>query len=300
MSTSYQSRGSKGLHSDIMLIVVEHALRDDPKAIKKLLSLSKDTNSLLNAYERSIVKNVIVGGNFHYQVLPSRRWPAREIVKPCSYHWLSELHSRPSIVKYLVQHPISNCSPPYRTHVRIGDAQFGIFSDAARLQKTLMLKNAGLQLLYEIADCTAGLRAGRQLEFLMELDTVELAVLGTLVNILSNGYADLVQPLSGVAEGRKIERACVFEDKLLRYGPFFASAAVGGLNTTELDHQWVNEVIERGLIDLKDFETGASNKLEPSMQSKLWSIFCQKAGCSNIDRWLVASELIDDIWKDPA
>ena len=72
------------------------------------------------------------------------------------------------------------------------------------------LKESGLQILYEIADSASGLRAGGERNFLAELDTLELAILGTVVKSLGLGYGSTLNPLSS---HKNRERSCIFEDK---------------------------------------------------------------------------------------
>ena len=181
-------------------------------------------------------------------------------------------------------------------------------------EKELRIKTHGLEILFEIADCTAGLKTGRQHDFLSELSTLELAIMGTVVRALGSAYGEMCFKLD---PGAKRERMCIFEDKyvtsnvviiyrkiskplltflrLIRYGPFFALAAFGGEGITQLEADWVYATIERGLIDLDTYETGGLNAkpLAPSLQSRLWDLFCLKMKCTYQNRLDIAMELIE-------
>ena len=150
-------------------------------------------------------------------------------------------------------------------------------------------KAAGIKLWYELADCTAGLKTGRQIDFLKELSLLELATLGLMTNGLTLAYGNLLQHHQRRNEGEKRERVCVFENKLLRYGPFFALASFGG-SKRELD--WVNDVIQKGLLELEEFESGQRSRIAPSLQSQVWRLFSEKIGCATVDSWFIAKGLL--------
>jgi len=160
-------------------------------------------------------------------------------------------------------------------------------------QRNPQLKSVGIQLLYEIADCTACLKTGRQVEFLVALNPLELATLGAIAKGLTLAYGELLQRNQTHNEDEKRERICVFENKLLRYGPFFALASFGSRGDLEL--AWTNDVIQKGLTELEEFETGRRFKIAPSLQSKLWAVFSEKMGCTIGDSWTIAMSLLG-IW----
>jgi len=153
-----------------------------------------------------------------------------------------------------------------------------------------LLRPAGIQLLYELADCTAGLKTGRQLNFLIELRPLELAILGVTSKGLTLAWGEHVQRNQTQNESEKRERVCVFENKLLRYGPFFALASFGTVGDLEL--AWTNDVIEYGLVELEEFETGQRSTIAPSLQSKLWRNFSDKMGCTMEESWPIAMRLL--------
>ncbi|KAG9248816.1 hypothetical protein BJ878DRAFT_486779 [Calycina marina] len=293
-----RSKQGKRIPAEVCLNIVEQALKDDPKSIKGFVTISKDFNLLLKRYERSLVKNTLTPGiNLHYNLLPSCANP--EWVKnasPCSYRWLSELHMRTKHDSlYLAEHRMSlmwgstwPLFPPRPGSTYTTPPEYAEFNKHMR-----MLKLQGIELLYEIADCTVGLKTGRQVDFMHELEPLELAKLGIMVVALSQGYDDLhgslVEHLPGPV---KRERICVYKNKLLRYGPYFAIAA------TKND-PWVTTVIDEGLNELGAFESSTMpwKVSAPSLQSQLWKILCQKVGCSLPDGWEKAKELVEEDLK---
>jgi hypothetical protein len=117
-----------------------------------------------------------------------------------------------------------------------------------------------------------------------------LAELGCFIRALGEGYGRITKKTNSSANEATIrECMCVFEDKLMRYGPFFVWAAVAG---SPIAHAWHNFVIQEGLSDLQAFESGRTAEYS-SLQSVLWHQFCKKAGCSSIvDSWVMALHLI--------
>ena len=156
---------------------------------------------------------------------------------------------------------------------------------------TLQQQLAGIHLLYEIADCTAGLKTGRQIDFLNELSPLELATLGAIARSLTLAYEERLRCDKKHNESQKREWACVFENKLIRYGPFFSLASFGSIG--DLEFAWTNKVIQDGLFELEEFETGLRPNMAPSLQSQLWSIFSRKMGCTVGDSWFIAQGLMN-------
>ena len=90
------------------------------------------------------------------------------------------------------------------------------------------------------------------LNFLNELDEIELATLGIFVTELTFGHCRRMDLESGVQDRTKIrESMCVFEDKALRYGPHFVWATAAAESTRNF--QWSQEVIQQGLDDMVAF-----------------------------------------------
>jgi hypothetical protein len=94
------------------------------------------------------------------------------------------------------------------------------------------------------------------------------------------------------------ESVCVFEDKTLRYGPFFALCALSTKQTSHasnkiayLKTQWVERLICQGLSDLRQYEAGGEGNA--GLQSMIWKLFCDKTGCAMDLGWPAALALIE-------
>ena len=156
-------------------------------------------------------------------------------------------------------------------------------------------KRNAISLMYQLVDSTAGMKSKhtvreRQLEFLNELDEIELATLGIFLTELTFGHCRRMNPGSGVQDRTTIrESMCVFEDKALRYGPHFVWATVAAESTRNF--QWSQAVMQHGLDDMAAFERGQTPAYA-SLQSALWHLFCKKAECGLIDSWNVAKRMV--------
>lgn len=158
------------------------------------------------------------------------------------------------------------------------------------------IKRDALLLLYEMVDSTAGLKRKnsireREIEFLAMLSPMDLAKLGYFVKALGLGYAQHIslQPCA-VADCHVREHMCVFEDSVLRYGPFFALAVVAG---TPEARGWAHKVMLEGLEDMEAFETTQTMAFA-SLQSVVWHLFCRKVECDLEDSWAIMGEVIED------
>lgn len=168
-----------------------------------------------------------------------------------------------------------------------------------RLTKTQLLtdriRKDMLILMYRLVDSTSGLKKkhsarARQIEFLELLSALDLAKLGYFVKALGLGYAqDMEAQPENIPENNLRERVCVFEDKSLRHGPFFAWAAIAG---TEKARRWSRIVMLEGLNELAAYERGQC-RAYASLQSVVWTLFCKKADCDMVDSWAVMREMID-------
>ena len=86
---------------------------------------------------------------------------------------------------------------------------------------------------------------------------------------------------------------CVFEDKVQRYGPYFAWAFLDGCSMgNRRPDVWFREVMQAGLKDMNDFELGHTMAFA-SLQSVVWKVLCLKADCPHADRWTKVKELIE-------
>jgi hypothetical protein len=149
--------------------------------------------------------------------------------------------------------------------------------------------------MYQLVDATSGLKKkhsirARQIEFLEMLSPLELAKLGYFVKALGLGYAQYMklQP-ERIPDHSIRERICVFEDKVLRYGPYFAWAVIAG---TGKSRRWGRIVMLEGLNDMEAFESGQCLAYA-SLQSVVWKLFCKRADCDLADSWSIMREMIE-------
>ena len=88
------------------------------------------------------------------------------------------------------------------------------------------------------------------------------------------------------------ECMCVFEDRVQRYGPFFAYAYVEGFSMSRRPDVWTRAELQKGLDDMNDFELGYTMSFA-SLQSVVWRVLCRKADCSLAESWHVAKTMIE-------
>lgn len=86
---------------------------------------------------------------------------------------------------------------------------------------------------------------------------------------------------------------CVFEDKVQRYGPYFAWAFLDGCSMeNRRPDVWFREEMQSGIDDMNAFELGHTMSFA-SLQSVVWRVFCLKAECSHADRWERVKGLVE-------
>lgn len=89
------------------------------------------------------------------------------------------------------------------------------------------------------------------------------------------------------------ECMCVFEDRIQRYGPYFAWAYVEGFTVSHRRPDvWARAELQRGLDDMNAFELGHTMSFA-SLQSVVWRVFCRKAGCTLEDSWVTAKSMVE-------
>lgn len=159
-------------------------------------------------------------------------------------------------------------------------------------------KRDALYILYGMADSTAvvsetnihAIRAHQRL-YLESLTTTQLAILGVFVRVLGLGYFRLTRCNHPNKTSDSIRDGwIVFEDRILRYGPFFAWATV--IRTEGVIRDWSDEMIAQALADMEAFETGRV-KGYASLQSVLWRLFCTRKECNMFDSWDEAREVVE-------
>jgi len=91
------------------------------------------------------------------------------------------------------------------------------------------------------------------------------------------------------------EIICVFEEKTIRYGPFFAICALSHADkasqSSHFKFQWAERLIGQGLSDLRQYEAGEDGYA--GLQSTIWRLFCEKSGCGLDISWATALGLIE-------
>ena len=262
----------------------------------------QDFYDLLQAYQNSIVRNISIGegtfGRYSRIMLPS--WPrcTSSPIFARSYRWLCEVRCRSHITELLVNHAITDMTPSQhpRTAIDLPNPNVPKSEMFIRIER---FKKDALRLLYGMADITAtshGIHQvrGQQCTYLESLTTAELAILGIFVRILGIGYFRLTK-INHPKQTSDSIRDCwiVFEDRVLRYGPFFAYASTVTTHTERAIQNWSAEVITQALKDMEAFETGRVEGYA-SLQSVLWKLFCARAECDLFDSWDVAKDAVEE------
>lgn len=89
------------------------------------------------------------------------------------------------------------------------------------------------------------------------------------------------------------ECMCVFEDRVQRYGPYFAWAYVEGRRMSlRRPDLWTRAELKEGLDDMNAFELGYTMSFA-SLQSVVWRVLCNKANCSLQNSWSEAKRLVE-------
>ena len=163
------------------------------------------------------------------------------------------------------------------------------------LKRVEEFKKDALSIMYRLADRTAGFEypehiRTQQSNFFEKVLTVsELAKLGCMVRILGLGYFSTSKG-RGIKDDDYIrESMCVFEDRVLRFGPHFAWAYLTEHRTSS---QWAQSEMQKGLDNMEAFERGQMMTYA-SLQSVVWHCFCRKAHCSLHDSWDTAKGLVE-------
>ncbi|KAG0650044.1 hypothetical protein D0Z07_3856 [Hyphodiscus hymeniophilus] len=280
------SRGGLSLPAEICLKIVEDVVSADPKvgswalkALSKTVSTKEGTKKL-----------------YPGTLLPS--WPRNTHIPAHSYSWLCEVRCREYTNESLVRHEATGMTPSSDGSMSLDLPLPANVSEPELSLRLERFKKDALQLLYGIGDSTAAVpdadihavRAA-QVSYLESLATTQLAVLGVMSRVLGLAYfrsSKFKHPKKTSDSLR--ERWIVFEDRILRYGPFFARAAVAQV-PREI-YEWSNEVIYDALADMEAFETGSVQGYA-SLQSVLWKLFCARTECHVFDSWEEAREMVE-------
>ncbi|TVY46098.1 hypothetical protein LSUB1_G000028 [Lachnellula subtilissima] len=289
--------------------------------------------SLLQLYETSITKELsehddrLIYVNSSEPLVFSSRIPPRDaIVFSLTYEWYLEMRTRSSQLEYLTDHEITHMDDD-----RNGWPTLDVPKGELR-QRVRVFKKRAFCLLYRLADCAAGvdgthsIRAA-QAKFLERLSEMELSALGCLVEVIGQGFFNITKkallaspPASLGSNSTRIaptssssqpevtsptlwndlssdnltrERMCVFEDRIQRYGPYFAWSYVAESKNRNRGHQlWAESELQHGLDDMNAFELGYTMSYA-SLQSVVWKVFCRKTNCALQDSWNEARKLVE-------
>lgn len=153
--------------------------------------------SFVEVYERSIIKAVVPKDDINTRVLTT--CSRTDYLPPMTYKWLSELHFRQKAVSSMC-HDLWNIEKTQGlSNFRSSDPQI------------LMSRETALQTMYELVDCTVGIKLeynvrAKQGHFLEDLTMLELGLLGVFSKALA------VASLSRVGDGLFRDCPCGFED----------------------------------------------------------------------------------------
>lgn len=254
--------------------------------------------TLIKTYESSVSKALSTDFDFRNlnllerSLLPSRVLPEGAAIAPFTYPWLLEERSRKSINEFLISknfmkmQPDLEFIPPNMATLKVSNLELSKRVDA--------FQKDALSAMYRLADCTAGLEnldtiRVQQCRFLnSSLTALELAKMGFMVRIIASGLFWMSETEGRADDSFIRENRCVFEDRILRFGPHFAWVHLTKNCKCSL---WSQIEMNKGLVELEAFEcsrlTGYS-----SLQCILWHAFCEKVHCSLYDSWDNAKKLV--------
>ncbi|CAG8957605.1 hypothetical protein HYFRA_00010472 [Hymenoscyphus fraxineus] len=300
-----QTKNGIALPGEIVLRIIEEAINLEPTAVRTLSLISKGFYTLVNTFEKSIVGSLILSDNGALTYTNSTTSPIIGIAtisaysvleEKLTYKWYSEMRARAIIVETLAHHDIMFMDPG-------GNWPTLEIEKSELYQREILMKKAGLLLLFQLADCIVGLEStsdirGEQSGFLERLGETDLAILIACVELLGGNFkardkARHAESGEQLDNHDLTERMCVFEDKVQRFGPYFACAYLNGhLNPDRRPDIWVYEEMLQGLEDLNAFELGYTMAFA-SLQSVGWRIFMHKMGTTQLNSWNEAKKLVE-------
>jgi hypothetical protein len=121
-------------------------------------------------------------------------WPGDATILALTYEWYMEMRHRSHSIGYLTEHDICAMDDDMN-----GWPTLHLPKQELRQRKTLFKKRA-FDLLYKLADCTAGIPVydthrirTAQARFLECLNEVELSALGCIVEIIGQGFFNITK-----------------------------------------------------------------------------------------------------------
>ncbi|CAL3963795.1 unnamed protein product [Diplocarpon coronariae] len=324
----FRSNRGVELLPEVSLQIVGAVLKSEPKAAGLLLSLSKTFYSLLSTYEMSVARTLLDTNKHKFaytnasqaEVLSSQIPPSDTVISKLSYPWISEMQCRSDTIDFLVEHELTEM-------LDVTNSWPTLDRPKAELSKRLTIfKRRALLLLYRLVDCAAGLTEthtirAHQSEFLDGLSSEELASLGTMVEVMGQGFfnvtksalhasglltniplrpssaSNLYTPTSTPMEDLHNDNwvrecMCVFEDLIQRYGPYYAYAYFEGSNSPKRADLWARKMLQNGLDNMNAYEMGYTMAYA-SLQSIVWRVFSKKVDCTLQNSWQVSKGIIE-------
>ncbi|KAL3427816.1 hypothetical protein PVAG01_01325 [Phlyctema vagabunda] len=321
----FASSGGLELDPETCLQIVEY-VEYSPETMRTLRCLSNSFNELLSKYEQSICRTIASEQMSPRETLVSDcircaacaakakalRDKAREqraksfkrplksstihdsskVIQIYTYPWLSELDFRARMTQELLDDRIMSLIPPQNHTAPSGFLNSGLGILEARLED---LKRNALELLFLLADVASpsnncqSIRAAQE-EAITDLTPQQLALLDMIAVTFASSYGSQQRKTRVKVEDVTAirEEQYVFEDRVLKYGPFFVWSHVFG------NQEWVRQRMHEGMQEMRDFEAGLEHA-KAGLPSVVSRTFCSKAGCSFSDRWAKMDVVCDEM-----
>lgn len=216
---------------------------------------------------------------------------------PRTLRWLDELYQRFFIANELV-------NKRFREVIATIDEFFPNLDNEGYCRDCLTLRVAAFQrlsvhLLFRIFDARHdNSQSGRlaQERVIEGMAALELAAVNFLLSTTSiyYSYNAICDCERSIEVQREIQS--VFRELALRHGPKLIWASLFG---TDLEKRRIGKRIEKGLVELRAYETSMGVNVSElivsrSLQSVLMREFCRKKQCDVVDGWNVIFEVVKD------
>ncbi|KAM3073251.1 Protein ccc1 [Clarireedia jacksonii] len=294
--TLLQSPAGVNLPAEVCLRVIELVVGSDTKDAVTLMRLSRSFRKLILTYEHSLTKHV--AGEYR-KASVNQGAPIIVVSAPRTRHksfrpayfshtfgWLQEVEMRARIAREVIQDEFSQCLRPTSEFFDVPSLPTRCSLIELELRST-KFKEEAIKLLYELVDASKGIEderiiRGKQIEFMRQLTTTELAVICIFVALLGFNYCEKLTRRPSQAGPNIKELACVFEDRVLRHGPIYAWLQISALTKcnrvtlrgTMVWNEWFEEQQEMGLLKLAAFEAGQQH--DASLTCIIWRIFHER------------------------
>jgi len=294
--TLLQSPAGINLPAEVCLRVIELVIASETKDAITLMRLSRSFRKLMQTYEHSLTKHVARG---YGKANVNQGAPIIVVSAPQTRHksftpayfshtfgWLHEVEMRTRIAREVIEDQFSQCLRPTSEFFDVPSLPTRCSFIELEL-RSIKFKEEAIKLLYELIDASKGIEderiiRGKQIEFMRQLTTTELAVICIFVAILGFNYCEKLTRRPSQAGPNIKELACVFEDRVLRHGPIYAWLQISALTRcnrvtlrgTMVWNEWFEEQQEMGLLKLAAFEAGRQR--DASLTCIIWRIFHER------------------------